>query len=244
MTAQRAEWIGMLTSVCFVLGGLLALTVKTQQAVRAGVPTANNSVELEEEWSVQQHKIQVLQNDVARLRGRASSNPEQARLNMLAGVTPVTGTGITVTLSDAPKAVNQKLDPSLPPELVNAGIIHDVDILRVVNELFAAGAEAIAVNGQRVGPRTAIRCVGPVVNINQVACASPFHIEALGQPETLKNALGLPGGVIQSLQGVECGVTIEPAKALRLPAYDAAVRFQYTHSAGSPHASDTDQAQS
>ncbi|HET6382444.1 MAG TPA: DUF881 domain-containing protein [Armatimonadota bacterium] len=234
MISHRAEWIGMLTSVCVVLGGLLALTIKTQQQVRAGVPAVNNSVELDQEWGVLQHKILTLQNDLARLRGHTDSAPERTHFQMLAAMSPVVGPGIAVTLSDNPNIVNNNSadshpDPMLSADLISAGIIHDVDILRVVNELFAAGAEAVAVNGQRIGPRTAIRCVGPVVNVNQVGCASPFKIEAVGNPETLQGALDLPGGEIESLKGVQCGVTILQEKKLLLPAYDGAVQFMYAH---------------
>jgi len=241
MISHRSEWIGMLTGVCVVLGGLLALTVRTQQNLRTGIPTITNSSELAQEWDQMQTKILHLQNELAEAHHPPDSSKQTEELLMLAGMTHVKGPGIVVTLTDNPHISGPKLDPSLQDaELLNAGIIHDVDLLRVCNELFAAHAEAIAVNGQRIGPRTAIRCVGPVVNVNQVGMASPFRIEVIGDPTSLQAALNLPGGVLQQLRGMSCGATVEASKSLTLPPFDGAVEFPHAQLVG---AAPKDQAQ-
>ena len=82
------------------------------------------------------------------------------------------GPGVTVEMNDAQKPVGSGQDPNL-------FIIHDDDILAVVNELFAAGAEAMCINGQRVVATTEVRCVGPVimVNGNRVAPVSYTHLD-------------------------------------------------------------------
>ena len=81
---------------------------------------------------------------------------------------------------------------SLPPVELSENIIHDQDVLRVVNELWASGAEAISINNIRLGPNSSVRCVGPVVNVNGAKVASPIKIRAIGDQDTLlPDAAGL-----------------------------------------------------
>ena len=68
-------------------------------------------------------------------------------------------------------------------------IIHDSDVRDVVNELFASGAKGVAVGGQRLIATSPIRCVGPVIRVNQKEIsANPVVIEAVGDPMTGKRA--------------------------------------------------------
>lgn len=129
---------------------------------------------------------------------------------MLAGVVPVQGPGLIVTMKD-----NQNASQSND---VSNFIVHEQDVRLVVNELRAAGAEAISINGQRLVANSAIRCVGPTIIVNGIKSAAPFVITAIGDPTTLANALNLPGGVLQTLEEF---VHIEVAKKdqVQLPAY-------------------------
>ncbi len=90
---------------------------------------------------------------------------------------PCTGRGSLFMLQDSPKR-----NPSeTRQDVVNDYIVHDRDIREIVNELFAAGAEAISVNGQRLVASSSIRCVGPVVLVNSTQVAPPFMIKAIGK---------------------------------------------------------------
>ncbi|WP_139489950.1 DUF881 domain-containing protein [Brevibacillus dissolubilis] len=125
------------------------------------------------------------------------SELEQAR--MLAGLVQVEGPGVIVTMRDNPKPTSTN---------VSAYIVHEGDIWKVVNELLAAGAEGISVNGQRLVSGTVIRCVGPTVIVNGVKSAAPFEITAIGDPAVLEGALHLPGGIFDWFEGfVEIDVT-------------------------------------
>jgi uncharacterized protein YlxW (UPF0749 family) len=224
--SHRAEWIGMLTSVCVVLGGLLALTVKTQQSVATNFPSVHGSYELQQEWRLQQEKIRQLQGALAEVRQSPDgTSPATRRLSMLSAVVPLKGPGLTILLSDMPSAeANKSTIVQDNPEL---GLTHDVDLLRVVNELFASGAEAISLNDQRIGPRTAIRCAGPTVLVNQVPCAKPFRFQVIGDPDTLYGAMTLTNGILDELQHFDLAVHIEKSKLVTVPAYDAAVPFKF-----------------
>lgn len=105
---------------------------------------------------------------------------------MLAGTISVQGPGITVTWSNgqAPSAYD----------------LTDIDLLLLVNELRAAGAEAIAINGQRITAQSEIRSAANYILINGSQEAEPFTIQAIGQPGTLRQALTLPGGLYDESQ--------------------------------------------
>ncbi len=139
----------------------------------------------------------------------------------MASLTPVKGPGVIITLTDSQKNGDEIL-------IADNGIIHYLDVLKVVNELYNAGAEAVDINSQRLGPGSDVRCVGSVILVDTVKIAPPVAIRAIGDPKTLMGAMNLPGGVFEELRSVDPAmVKIEPAKELLLPAYDGATSRKY-----------------
>ena len=118
---------------------------------------------------------------------------ENTRLKMRSGLTNLAGRGVTITITDSKKAAQN-------PDSVNsdAFLVHAEDILSILNELNASGAEAISINGQRVLANSSVRCAGSVINIDDVKIAAPFIITAIGDPDVLEAALVFPGGVADS----------------------------------------------
>jgi uncharacterized protein YlxW (UPF0749 family) len=106
-----------------------------------------------------------------------------ARLADPAGLTPVEGPGLRVALEDAPRSVDF---PGLDPNLL---VVHQQDIQAFVNALWAGGAEAITLQGQRLITSTGIKCVGNTVVLDGVPYAPPYVIEAIGQQGRLQAAL-------------------------------------------------------
>jgi len=149
---------------------------------------------------------------------------ELARI--VAGVTDVTGPGIEVTLNDS----NLNLRPGDNPNLY---VLHDEDVLRVLNELKAAGAEAIAFNGQRLLATTEVRCTGPTVVLNKSKrLAPPYIITAIGNPDTLEGALKMRGGVAETLQFWGIQITVKKLSQVTVPAYTGGIKFEYARPAG------------
>ncbi|MFD2093716.1 DUF881 domain-containing protein [Blastococcus deserti] len=115
-----------------------------------------------------------------------------ARAERGAAAVPVTGPGLLVTLADA--------DPEADDDPVGGGAgedpreqVQDGDLQLVVNALWAAGAEAVSINGQRLGPTTAIRFAGEAVLVDFRPVANPYEISAIGDPDTLSTEfLGSP----------------------------------------------------
>jgi uncharacterized protein YlxW (UPF0749 family) len=142
---------------------------------------------------------------------------------MQAGLLPVHGPGIQVTLDDSLKKPGPDDDPYF-------FIVHDTDIQAIVNELWAAGAEAISVNDQRVVTSTSVRCVGPTVLVNSVKMTPPYVIHALGAPSTLETTLKMNGGVLASLEASrQKGVRIDITKEnnLVVPEFKGSTVFRY-----------------
>lgn len=164
-----------------------------------------------------------LQNEIAELKvqlnelRRSSENEasaaaaaeEQLRsLQVLAGTVPVTGPGVVVSIHD-------------PNELITYDAVIDV-----VQELRDAGAEAIAVNDQRIGASTAFAERDGRIVIDGVAIRSPFRVAAIGQPATLDGGLKIPGGAVDTVSAVK-GVRVEVTRQAKvdLPALAKPPRF-------------------
>lgn len=133
-----------------------------------------------------------LRGEVASLRETAlnTSQEGQQLLDALteheaqAGLLPVTGPGIEITVADPPPQEGN--DPvGQPQPTAQEGLVTDTDLQSAVNALWAAGAEAIAINGSRIGPTTAIRQAGGAILIDFQPTSSPYLFEVVGDPATL-----------------------------------------------------------
>jgi uncharacterized protein YlxW (UPF0749 family) len=134
-----------------------------------------------------------------------------AALQVVAAWTPVVGPGIVVTVDDAPGAISQ----------ASQGAIRDSDLQSLVNGLWTAGAEAIAINGSRIGPDTAIRLAGQAVTVNYRSLDAPYTVEVIGDPDTLPAALAeTPGGQLMAslASNLKVGFDVKTAARLSLPA--------------------------
>lgn len=162
-----------------------------------------------------------LQNVVAQ-NGNASQslNKSLQEQKLFAALTEVEGPGVVIKLKD--------VRPSGPdPAVSMVQIIHDTDVLRVVNELKNTGAEAITVNNRRVGPNTSFRCVGTTILVDETKIASPVVIRAIGDSDTLFGGMNLPGGVLDDIRLTDPKmVEIEPVQKMRMPAYSGTTTFK------------------
>ena len=136
------------------------------------------------------------------------------------GTVAVSGPGVLVSLTDAPDA-----DPGSSDNR-----IQDIDVQAVVNELWAAGAEAIAINGQRLVTSTAIRNAGGAVLVNFRVLTSPYRIQAVGNADALRKALESSEIARRfrdwrDIYGL--GFTISRENDLQVPAFAGTLRYRY-----------------
>jgi uncharacterized protein YlxW (UPF0749 family) len=147
----------------------------------------------------------------------AAMSKELESLRVYAGLKAMHGSGVTVKLEDGKKR----------PGAANPAVVTYQDLVSVVNELWAAGAEAVAVNGERVTATTGFGQVGGTAVINLQRLSGPFTIVALGDSATLEGALGIRGGLIDGLRALGLSVVIARQAELRVPAYRGIIKFEH-----------------
>ena len=142
-----------------------------------------------------------LRADVERLAAAQDIDPalpEQVRqAGLVAQTVPVRGPGMRVTLSDAPADVR----PAGVDD--DALVVHQQDIQAVVNALWAGGAEAMTIQGQRVISTTGIKCVGNSVVLHGIPYAPPYVIEAIGPADAMRASLAASPAVVIYRQYVD-----------------------------------------
>lgn len=228
------SWLFQVTALCIVLGALLALSLKTQrQVIKEGGPsrlpalqaafrlTKQENTDLQKELADYKVRLErAVRQQGAGIHGTQGLEQTLDEAKVLAGTVAVHGPGVVVVLRDSPKR-----DPSeTDPKLIEQYIIHDSDIRSVVNELFASGAEAVSVNGQRLIANSSIRCVGPVVMVNAIRTAPPYRIRAIGPPDDLKTGVSLPGGETEGLFLLDM-IEVKKETDITVPAYRGSTRF-------------------
>ena len=144
-----------------------------------------------------------------------------------AGLTPLSGPGLTVTLSDAPaEVINSSTQP------IELLVVHQQDIQAVLNAMWKGGAEAVTVQGKRVVSTTGIKCEGNAVLIQGRAYPQPYTISAIGNPASLEAAV-LQDDYLEvyrrdaSLPDVSVGFEMDVEEQLDMPAYDGLTNLTY-----------------
>lgn len=142
------------------------------------------------------------------------------------GKSKVKGPGIIITMYDNP-------EERMPGFNVNDDIIHDLDILTIVNDLRIAGAEAISINGERVISTSEIKCGGPTIRVNGRSSAVPFVIKAIGDSKLLNASVTAPrshGDILKTVYQVGFDTSVEDS--IIIPAYSGRFDFKYAKPLG------------
>lgn len=145
---------------------------------------------------------------------------ELAAARNFADYEKVEGPGIVITMNDSLAEVGEG-------ENLNWYLIHDGDILEIVNALRIAGAEAISINDERITATTNIRCGGPTINIDGKRHAVPFVIKAIGDPQRLEAGATAPAGQIDLMEYYDIRIIIEKVDKLIIKAYDGKHKLNY-----------------
>lgn len=203
-------WWGRLAAV-LVVALLVASSIwsaEELQRARRGAASVNQALRGEVAVRTQQQdelESQVFELDAAVTQSRAALLDDgeglietSTALGARIGAVPVTGPGIVITLDDGGATSEDSQ-------------VHDFDLQVLVNALWASGAEAIAVNGQRLSATTAIRTAGAAILVNLVPVAGPYQIEAIGDPSDLQVQLARTRAaghlaVLRDTYGVDTGI--------------------------------------
>jgi uncharacterized protein YlxW (UPF0749 family) len=168
---------------------------------------ANRS--LQQELFEKQKKVREMEENLANQKQVLFNLVEDVeKLRMYVGEVKVKGKGIQVTLEDA----------SYVPSEANANnyIVHERHLHNVINELLISGANAIAINGQRIFHDSFILCIGPVVSVDGTQHPAPFVITAIGDSDVLEASLNITGGVKDQLVNENVNVRVEKKQEIIL----------------------------
>ena len=231
------QWQIPVGIACVILGILVAIQFRVHEREENSYSSAPIAElvgvieELEEERNKLQAELLLQREQLHRYEEVATEgqsllkalSQELLHAKLEAGLIPVKGEGIIVTLKDS------TIRPAFNEDTYFF-LIHDVDLRSLITELWSSGAEAISINDQRVISTTTIRCVGPAILVNTQRLLPPYEVKAIGPSEKLETALTMQGGFMDSMAlSIRNGVTINIAqrKEIRLPAYSGALIFQY-----------------
>ena len=227
-----------LGSVCLILTMAIFIQIKTVESIteEEGI-SLNDNAELKDEvlrWR-QNYKdaYKQLENAEDRLeevRTQASTSSELdievknqiTKNNALLGLTEVQGPGIIIKLDDNREVnADEVLD-------INSYLVHEQDLIHIVNELFNAGADAISINGKRIVSTTAILCDGNIIRVNDEIVGAPIEIKAIGFPEHLYYDVALrQGGYLRLMAEDGVIVNVQKSDDITIPKYEGVYKYEY-----------------
>lgn len=226
----------VLTVVCFILAIAIAIQINTVNKNGTTVYLSQQEsnlksqvLRMKEKYEEQYNELEKVEKELTKAREQVTKNNEELEEieskikqdNILLGNTDVKGTGIKVTLKDGKKELNVLDEEKL--------IVHDVNVLAVINELRNAGAEAISINGKRVVNSTAIMCDGNVIIVNGEKIGSPVEISAIGLTVML-SGLDRAGGTLDKFAEDGKEVELKKINNLEIPKYTGKLSFKYAES--------------
>lgn len=166
----------------------------------------------DEKRELDKHRTELDNSSDQAEEARKQTAEKEAQLGVLAGTVAAEGPGIRLTIND-PK-----------------GATDSDTLLDAVQELRAAGAEAIQINGVRVVASTYFSDSGGGVSVDGHGVSQPYRFEVIGKPADLEPALNIPGGVVQTLKNKQAKASISRSEKITVDALRQAKRPDYARS--------------
>jgi uncharacterized protein YlxW (UPF0749 family) len=232
-------WAALVPVVALAAGLLFATSSQTAQGtdLRGGeatelsalIPARQDVVAAQEEQlAALEAQVQALTDQAASRNGDVAAARDAADTGALsAGLVALTGPGVEITLDDAPRPADGSLPIGARPDDL---VIHQSDVQAVVNAVWAAGADAVAIMDQRLIATSAVRCVGNVLLLQGRTYSPPFVVTAVGDADAIGAQLAASPQVRVFQQAVEdygLGFAVQEREQLTLPAYDGQPAMEY-----------------
>ena len=235
--APEPRRIGLLGGVVLALFAVLVVTAAAQTSrnavsdERERRDLAQQVLDARQQLDRDRAEVLSMRSDATRLQGQQLANDRTAqgvlaqlrRYGALTGASAVTGPGVRVVADDAPGAHSARNQ------------VLDTDLQKLVNGFWEAGAEAIAINGQRLTNLSTIRTAGGAITVNARSLSPPYVVTVIGNKDTLparfaETASGQAWLDLQRDVGLRLDIT--PVSNLRLPAAAVSLRYVTSPSAG------------
>ncbi len=205
---HKVLWLVWVFVLSVALTWVAVVSARTLHAEAVEKPSAASELEQQVENSAAtvarlQEENESLEQQIGELDPATESPLVDASLATVAATAKVIGPGVTVSITD-------RFGGGTP-------LIRDTDIRTLLNALWAGGAEAMAIDGLRIGPQTSVRTAGSSILVNLTPLTSPYVIEAIGDPDRLGTALskGVAASAVRNLEDT-LGMTITTTASTRL----------------------------
>ena len=233
---MRARHKVMIFTIMVILGVMTVLLIKVTQGSMDSILTTAEYKDANDQRIKLISDVGRLEEDNAEMRKKletykdAMKNDETTvdeieyellRNAALAGAVKVTGSGIVITMQDGEMTTGEDKD-----DVLNyLRTIHNTDMLKILNELRNTGAEAIAINGERILETSEVYCSWAFITINGEKLPAPFVIEVIGDTDMLRSYLASDYGFVRMIgyRGVRVetiesdSITIDGTEGLRVP---------------------------
>ncbi len=236
VTTKRGDrWLLPLSGILLVMGGLLGVQVRTQSQ-RSAFDLGRSTSMLAEVYSAnreqseaQKKEIEQLRRDKAAYEKAAANNrmtkaiqDELQRSRIALGQVALKGPGIELVLGDSTMRADKGAAGAA--EFL---VVHDYDLYQLLNELWADGAEAISLNGQRIVSGSAIVCSGTLVTVNHVAVSAPFTFSVIGNQKNLVAGLTIRDGYIDRRRALQFQIKLAQKDDVLVPAISISPKYEY-----------------
>lgn len=224
--------------MCLILTCAIAIQIRTMNSASSTASRTladnvlrDNVLKWKEKYDNLSGELKKAEKKLEEVRQAATQNDtsssakeeELKKNNTLLGLTNVTGSGIVIQLEDG-KLENSILTMDNPSNV----LIHNDDLISLLNELRNAGAEAVEINGQRVVNTSAITCEGNIIKINGEKIGSPFTIKAIGSQALLYGQITREGSYLELMK--DRGVNIKEVKQMdniSIKKYNGTISYKY-----------------
>jgi uncharacterized protein YlxW (UPF0749 family) len=236
---RPSAWTALVPVVALAAGLLFATSGRTAQGtdLRAGEVTQLSELIAQRETAIARQTSQLadLQQQVERLTDQAATRDGAVAAAkstgdagaLSAGLVSLTGPGVVITLDDAPARPDGSLPVNARPDDL---VIHQSDVQAVVNAVWAAASDGVAVMDQRLIATSAVRCVGNTLLLQGRTYSPPFVVTAIGDAAAIHAQLDVSPQVAVFQQAVEdFGLTfsVRERPEVTVPAYDGPLDLQY-----------------
>lgn len=231
---KNKEFVLTITVICFILGLIFTMQLKTVKKNTENNVTTVRASEIQAQYTELKKKYEDLEATLAEkektIQEYRNAQTEEETTELLkqdltnalknAGLTDVRGQGIVITMNDSLENFGTGVD-------LNSYLVHDEDILNVVNELKATGAEAISINDQRITAMSEIRCAGTTILVNRKRLSPPYVIKAIGNSADLESGVTMRGGYVDILKGWGIRIDITKENDVFIPKYAEPISNKY-----------------
>ncbi|MGY1807574.1 DUF881 domain-containing protein [Blastococcus sp. SYSU D00669] len=236
---RPSAWSALVPVVALAAGLLFATSGRTAQGtdLRAGEVTELSELIVQRGQAIESQQAQLteLQREAERLTDLAASRDGDVAAVQEAGeagelsaaLVPLTGPGIEIVLDDAPPRSDGTLPVNARPDDL---VIHQSDVQAVVNAVWAAGADGVAIMDLRLIATSAVRCVGNVLLLQGRTYSPPFVITAIADADAVRAQLAASPQVAvlqQAVQAFGLSFTVRERPQVELPAYAGALDLAY-----------------